>query len=250
MAIASIPAMRRPGREPLINKHRYYCIRPKPENQDAFCHIIKIVHLNKKISAGNDHTQYRLLHVDSAEYKSHCIETSYIDRTSGSGLFWLAQSQWDFAQRRKGTKKNRAKKLKKSLRSWRLRVKSHGSFISPTAKMQFRAYSKLVWSHKGNKVATNGSGKTPDQFSNWSNIVLPKEFILSRTVVWQAAMTKLLFLRREYHAVELCAIIMARIDERSPCCHRRRSSWDTSFPWTIIEEFAKVFAWSWCEHRP
>jgi len=31
-----------------------------------------------------------------------------------------------------------------------------------------RAYSKLVWSHKGNKVATNGSGKTPDQFSNWS----------------------------------------------------------------------------------
>ncbi|MCL2624599.1 MAG: hypothetical protein FWD31_13125, partial [Planctomycetaceae bacterium] len=41
------------------------------------------------------------------------------------------------------------------------------------------AYSKLVWSHKGNKVATNGKGaallrpvtrgKTPDQFSNWSS---------------------------------------------------------------------------------
>jgi len=33
------------------------------------------------------------------------------------------------------------------------------------------AYSKLVWSHKGNKAATNGSGKTPDQFSNWSSTV-------------------------------------------------------------------------------
>ena len=45
----------------------------------------------------------------------------------------------------------------------------------------FRAYSKLVWSHKGNKVATNGKGaallrpvthgKTPGQFSNWSKTV-------------------------------------------------------------------------------
>ena len=33
----------------------------------------------------------------------------------------------------------------------------------------YSAYSKLVWSHKGNKAATNGSGKTPDQFSNWSS---------------------------------------------------------------------------------
>jgi len=31
-----------------------------------------------------------------------------------------------------------------------------------------RAYKKLVWSHQGNQVATNGSGKTPNQFSNWS----------------------------------------------------------------------------------
>ena len=46
----------------------------------------------------------------------------------------------------------------------------------PLAVAGTRAYSKLVWSHKGNKVATNGSAlllacvPTPDQFSNWSRV--------------------------------------------------------------------------------
>ena len=31
------------------------------------------------------------------------------------------------------------------------------------------ACPELVWSHRGNQVATNGSGKTPDQFANWSS---------------------------------------------------------------------------------
>jgi len=53
--------------------------------------------------------------------------------------------------------------------------------LQVTAKIKYynfrklpSAYSKLVWSHKGNKAATNGSAlllvgvPTPDQFSNWS----------------------------------------------------------------------------------
>ena len=56
-------------------------------------------------------------------------------------------------------KTNRQKKDELTLKSWHSHI---------------RAYSKLVWSHKGNQVATNGSAlllvgvPTPDQFSNWS----------------------------------------------------------------------------------
>ncbi|MCL2623643.1 MAG: GTP-binding protein [Planctomycetaceae bacterium] len=36
-----------------------------------------------------------------------------------------------------------------------------------------RAYPEWVWSHRGNPVATNGSGEAPDQFASWSKSDVP-----------------------------------------------------------------------------
>ncbi|MCL2623084.1 MAG: hypothetical protein FWD31_05385 [Planctomycetaceae bacterium] len=52
------------------------------------------------------------------------------------------------------------------------------------------AYQKLVGSHDGNQAATNGSGKTPDQFSNWSKLrllMILATGIVTLTVGWGTA---------------------------------------------------------------